>query len=235
MAKYCSNCGKELNKGQLCSCKEIEKKQISVFVNNFRTLLKGMFTYPVDTMKNFIQEHNFINALIAIGVNIVTLVILICIFLKEFASPIELFGNYSRNYFFQMETRIEIPYVRVILVTIIILAVIYALMSGIAYGISAKCFKSKTSYKKMVVWLGPTAAMMSVVYLVAAMCLLIGMPFATIVLVAGGLLNMYYMYQGLHYACNANKNYLGYILMLTILLTGFIMGYIVPRLLILHI
>ncbi len=233
MAKFCTKCGKELVDGKPCNCSKNKVTEVTnegTIVNQILNLIKGMFTAPVDTMKSFIQESNFNNALISIGISAVSAAIFICILCKEmFGALLDLIGVSDPFAFAGSSADLEIPYVKVALISILVVCAIYALMAAIAYLMSAKLFKNETSYKKMITWLGANAGLLTVVYLVATVCLLIHFQIALIVYAAGSILNLCYMYKGLQYACDTEENKLAYILMPTVLVTIFIIGFIVPK------
>ena len=228
MAKYCTKCGSELKSGICPKCKDAksnEETSISVLTSDIIGLIKGMFIKPVDTMKAFIHQRNFNQALISLGICAIAMAFLVCILLKESIN------NTIGMNVYGFHRHMNIPYIRVFLITIVMAMAFYAFLAWITYLISTKCFKSKTSYKKMIAWLGATFSIMIVVYLAASICILIHPTLAMIVFISGSLLNTYYMYQGLCYACDVDKNQLGYVLMPSILITIFVIGYVIPMLL----
>lgn len=234
MAKFCTKCGKELVDGKPCNCTENINTVVntgSSVVNDVLNLVKGMFTVPVDTMKSFIQESNFNNALISIGINAVAVAIFICILCKEMiATLFDIIGmSNPLSFYMSGSSNIEIPYVKIALISIIVAIVMQALIAGIAYLMSAKLFKNQTSYKTMITWLGANAGLSTIVYLVTAVCLLINFQIALAVFVAGSILSICYMYKGLKFACDTDENKLAYILMPALLITTFVLVYIVPK------
>ena len=223
MARFCTYCGSELKDGKCPKCSELQtKEENKSIVSDMMELIKGMFVKPVDTMKEFIQEENLNQALVSLGISATSIGLLICIFLKM--------TNFMSHVYFPGVKTYHVPYVKIMIVSIVLVSIIYLLLSAITYFISTKCFKSNTSYQKIITWLGATASLMTVVYLVSAIGMLMHTTIGTIIFVAGSLLNTYYMYKGLSYACDVNENKLGYILMPSVLSTSFIIGYILPRL-----
>ena len=49
---------------------------------------------------------------------------------------------------------------------------------------------------------------------------------------AGSLLNTYYNYKGLEFACDTDRNKLGYILMPSVLVVSVVVGYLLPKIMI---
>ena len=68
MAKFCTKCGKPLVDGKPCDCEKNENQneveQVSFNSNGLLETVKGMFTRPVSTLQEFVQDHNLVPALI---------------------------------------------------------------------------------------------------------------------------------------------------------------------------
>jgi hypothetical protein len=233
MAKFCTNCGKKLKEGEVCDCKKQSQTSSSSIVSTFVDLVKGMFVNPVDTMSSFIEEANFNTALISLGVNAVAISIFIAILCKELMETVLGLMGFSSSLYggLGLTNQIDIPYVKIILISILTVMIVYAMIAFIAYLISEKVFKSETSYKKMITWLGVTSTLLTAVVLVAAIFSLMSVKVGLVIYAAGAMLNTYYMYKGLSFACNTDENKLGYILMPAILVTAFVVGYILPKIL----
>jgi len=60
MTKYCSKCGKLLEKGAKCNCqaskKVARKETIKEFITEFLTIYKTIFTKPIDTIKTYTNK-----------------------------------------------------------------------------------------------------------------------------------------------------------------------------------
>ena len=232
MAKFCTKCGKELVDGKECSCQKNAKVEVtggSSIVNDLINLVKGMFTAPVDTMKSFINESNFNNALIALGASAVAAAIMICVLCKEMIGAILGLMDIPSSYLGLMGANIEIPYAKIAIISIVVVCATYAAIAGIAYLISAKLFKSETSYKAMLTWLGANAGLMTVVYLVTAICIFISFKLALIVYAVGSLLNTCYMYKGLKFACDTDENKLAYVYVPSVLIAAFVVGFLASK------
>lgn len=237
MAKFCTNCGNKLKEGETCSCQKQVQASNSSIVSTFMDLIKGMFAKPVDTMSSFIGEGNFNNALIALGANAVSIAILVAILCKELYTTLytSIFGfaGLSSDLLggLDLAAEVEVPYVKIVLITVLAVAVVYAMIAGIAYLMSEKLFKSNTSFKKMITWVGITSVLLTVVVLVSAIFCLMSIKVGMIIFSAGAMLNTYYMYKGLSFACDTDENKLGYILMPAILVTTFVVSEILPKIL----
>lgn len=86
MAKFCTRCGKPLEDGKPCDCKQEEtvsnqSKKVNVdtttntnannLVNDYFDIVKGMFKTPAKTIKKYAKEENFNLALISIALTAV--------------------------------------------------------------------------------------------------------------------------------------------------------------------
>lgn len=233
MAKFCTNCGNKLKEGEVCECKKQTQSSNLALLSTFVELVKGMFVKPVDTMASFIDEENFNNALIALAANAVSVALLVAVLCKElFSSIFGLMGLSSGLYGgLDFGATVEIPYFKIILITILVVAVIHVMTAGIAYLISEKIFKSNTSFKKMVTWVGITSVILTVVVLVSIIISLISVKVGMICLATGVGSMLNYMYKGLSFACDTDENKLIYILMPAILITAFVVSYILPKIL----
>ena len=64
MAKFCTKCGKPLVDGKPCDCEKNENQneveQVSFNSNGLLETVKGMFTRPVSTLQEFVQDHNLV-------------------------------------------------------------------------------------------------------------------------------------------------------------------------------
>ena len=142
MAKFCSNCGKELVDG-VCSKCGSSKKEANSFVDimkKYWELLKESVKKPFDVVKNNNSEDNFIVALISMGVTSILGGVFMCAVIKS------LFGGFGDF--------IDIPYVKVWLCGFLVFAILLAAMALVGYVIFDKCFKANTSIKKMFVLVG---------------------------------------------------------------------------------
>ena len=65
MAKFCTKCGKKLEEGKVCDCEKTTSESVKTavannnMVNDYIEVLKGMFTKPLDTMKDYAKKSKF--------------------------------------------------------------------------------------------------------------------------------------------------------------------------------
>ena len=83
MAKFCTKCGKPLVDGKPCDCEKNENQneveQVSFNSNGLLETVKGMFTRPVSTLQEFVQDHNLVPALILLGINALIVSLFVCL------------------------------------------------------------------------------------------------------------------------------------------------------------
>ena len=75
MSKFCTKCGKELKDGQTCDCQKTTKATASSSTTTVDVkescmdcvnAVKGVFTKPVETIKDFVTDNKFISGIIMI-------------------------------------------------------------------------------------------------------------------------------------------------------------------------
>ncbi len=143
MAKYCSNCGRKLNEGETCNCKLNNNSfDIKRCFGKALELFKGMFTKPVDAMKNFIKEENFALA------NVIIVIIGIISGLFAMLLTKETMGNlYGGLSSLMSGAYFEIPYFKIFIITTILVIGVYYLQALILYLVAGKIFKAEVGYK----------------------------------------------------------------------------------------
>lgn len=150
MAKYCTNCGKKLEDGEVCTCKKELSFELKESLEQVVELGKGLFLKPVDAIKKYVEHDNIILSIIIIVLGGIVAGLFALTFVKEvigialgmiFGSASSIFGS-SMN--------MNISYVPVFFITMFSVIVIYFLQAAITYVIGNKCFKIEFDYKKMV-------------------------------------------------------------------------------------
>ena len=219
--KFCRNCGKSLEGVPVSSAESM--------LRTFLEHAKGMFIKPVDTARQFIKEENYFTSLIYISFNVLILSLIVLILVKSYTGIFaEIFGIGFYDSFY---TSLELPYLRIFLITIMTGLITYASLAGFAYLISVYLFKSKTSFKKMCTWLGINSVFYTAVLIVVLVCALISMKFGLIIYLAVELLYTYNLFKNFEFSTDTDKNKLGYVLALTMLLTLLVVVLILPKVL----
>lgn len=210
MAKFCTKCGKPLVDGKPCDCEKNENQneveQVSFNANGLLETIKGMFTRPVSTLQEFVQDHNLVPALILLGINALIVSLFVCLGAKEIISAIA--GSVSS--LLLTMGGVEIPYARIFFTTLVVIIIVYAALAGLFYLIADKLFKGSSSYKKMLALLGGTSVIMSVTLLLSIVFMYVSSQVMTIIFCCGAIVQSTYMVQGFIYASDIDDDKVGY-------------------------
>ena len=147
MAKYCANCGRKLEEGEVCDCQEILTSSNIDFgesANKLINLIKGMFTSPVKAIKAFKEENNFSLACVFVVItSIITglFLILLTKVLYEEAVSTYTIGSYS------VVSSVDIPYFKVFIMGFLISIICYFVEALVLYLVNNQIFKVKFNYK----------------------------------------------------------------------------------------
>lgn len=222
-AKFCKTCGKSLKEGE-------NKNNFMKLLTDTKDVIIGMFKKPIDTMKNFIKEENYINGIIYIVINAVLFSLIMLVLSSALYEAFMYMFNSSAAYLSAFTTQIEIPYVKIFFISMIFYLLYYVVYGGTTYLMSRYAFKSDTKLKNIISWLGVNLILLSVIFIVVIICLLINLKFGIIVLSLGSILNTYYLYKSIGDATNTDENKLGYVVLTSVFVTMFIIGFILPKL-----
>lgn len=148
MAKFCTNCGKELVDGKCPNCgtkaaapsSKSSSKGFGDILKEYWELLKKSVSKPFDVVKENNSEDKFITALIAMGVTSILGGVFMCAMIKS------LLGGFS--------SLIDIPYAKVWFCGFAVFAVLLAAMALVGFVIFDKILKANVSIKKMFVLVG---------------------------------------------------------------------------------
>lgn len=216
-AKYCKNCGKKLEE------RENEfNSVISIFLNN----LKGIFLKPIDTIKNFINKNDYQNGIIYLFLNIVIFSILMLLLFNFSSNNLYSLFNYS-DYFIDFN---GMYYFRIFLLSIIIYLLTYVVFGGIYYLVNTYLFKNNTDIKKIVSWLGINSIFTTISYILFIISFIISFKLAITVLLMTIIIYAYNLFSSAKYLNKLDENKVGYVLTITIIITLFIVIYILPQL-----
>lgn len=229
MAKFCTKCGKPLEEGSVCSCAEqkvVEKKNdsqmdIKKYINLFIEVIKGMIKEPIDTIKNYSKEENFIFGVLAILLNSILFgILLYCLIVEGFNSVSLL-----------MITSSNISFIKTFLLGILFMMVFLLSLCAMIYGMEKFIFKTNVEFKKVMVMIGICSIATSITTLIAILFTFISMKFVSVILMIGVLFYVVYLCQGTMEISNIRKNMLAYVLVPSISIAFFIVTYILPKIL----
>ena len=93
--KYCSNCGKRILEGEICSCQEeviVKETIVNDSVNSLKEFLTTFFKSPSDAITNYLKKDSFNTSLFILFIFLVsTTLFSTLIFISS--STIEIFGH----------------------------------------------------------------------------------------------------------------------------------------------
>ena len=227
MAKFCTKCGSPLEDGKPCKCETVKeekvvKKSSSSFgdlLKEYLEVVKSTFTKPIDTLKENANENKFNLSLVAIAVFGILIATFVCLLMSK---TLGIFSSF-----------VEIPYLKIFLISFIIGAGTIALMALIGYLVIDKLFKGNTSIKKLFVLFGLSSTIASVALVIAVLATILelNMNIIYVIIALGSLLNLCYTVKGIEYYSKLNINVIGYAIVLTNGLTCLAVYYIAKELL----
>lgn len=241
MAKFCTKCGKELQEGVPCSCEAQSSPvgntvsqtngtvDMNWYVNSFIEIVKGIFTKPIDTIKNFAKEEYFILGMIALFINSLVTGLMGYLFLKESSQSFTSIMGLSGLSGFGMGS-IEIPFMKVFLIVTLFMVVGFLVSALMIYVMSALLFKANTSMKKCIALVGTCSVLTLITTIVAIICIYISVKLFIIVLLLAGILYLCHLYHGIQVVSDIDENKQGYTFLVSVSVATFIVVYILPKL-----
>ena len=164
------------------------------YAKNIWQILLDIWKAPADNLKSFINEKNFVNALILIGAEALLMVLFSCIILKKVYSMIMgIVGGIS--YYFYDE--VKVPYLRTIFSTLIGSALGACIFAAITMLIVKQVGKANKTFKEAVCITATKSAAFLPFLVVAIITSLFSLPLTIIVMALGGILGYFYVHTSL--------------------------------------
>ncbi|WP_167957747.1 hypothetical protein [Anaerosporobacter faecicola] len=117
------------------------------YAKNVWKMLLDMWKAPADNVKSFVDEKNFTNALILVGVQAVLSMIFSCLLLrKAYSAIMSLFGGFS----YLMSDAVKIPYAKTAFTTLIFIILFAATFAGISMIVEKQFAKVNMTFKEAV-------------------------------------------------------------------------------------
>lgn len=236
MAKFCTNCGKPLEEGKVCDCKKnAEKKEIEQSANSivedyfhtFLEIVKGIFTKPVTTIKEYSTKENFGFACIALLVNAIISGLFMYCYVKEGTNAVgSIFGYGSL-----VTANINVSFVEILLQGMLFMLVGFVVSAGMIYLLAGPLFKSNMDFKKVISLTGVCSIFTLITTLIAIIFVFISMKLATILLLVAGAFYFTYLYHGMTEISNLDKNKMAYVYVPALSVAAFVVVYILPKIL----
>ncbi len=243
MAKFCTKCGKKLEEGKKCECenkkeKGIEKQENTSTTSNFDIqscfdsyveILKNIFTKPVDTIKKFATEDNFILGLIALFINSLVTGGLVYFIAKESIGAITAGMGYSSLLF--GIGAFEIPFLKVVLYGTVFMVVHFLMTALMLFVIVNSILKDNLTFKKATSLVGVCSIFTTVTTLVAILLTFVSMQLSIYFILIAVVIYSMHLYQGIIELTNIDKNKLAYVFTGTVAVSLFVVFYILPKIL----
>ena len=164
------------------------------YAKNIWQILLDIWKAPADNLKSFVNEKNFVNALILIGAEALLMVLFSCIILKKVYSMIMgIVGGIS--YYFYDE--VKVPYLRTIFSTLIGTALGACIFAAITMLIVKQVGKANKTFKETICITATKSAAFLPFLVVAIITSLFSLPLTIIVMALGGILGYFYVHTSL--------------------------------------
>ena len=159
MAKFCTKCGRELKEGEKCSCSEGKTTKTTAsnkgYFSDVLSILKGMFTKPVSTLKEYSTDNNLVIALILMGVCVLFgSLFVFCLLNKMFTTVSLLGGGLSTMSGLGGLGSYSLPFASIFFKSFLYILLYYGILLGMILLMAKVVFKSKVTFKKVVIVLG---------------------------------------------------------------------------------
>ena len=195
-------------------------------LNDCLAVIKGFFKKPVTTIEANADDSKFTNALALAGVFAASVMAFVLVVLGDLYSTLEktmTMGGLVEA------PELEVPYIKVGLITFITVAGALALMALLAWLILAKLFKVNTTYKKVFGIYAVSSIISAAAALVATVCTFIDYRIAFIVLALGFALNTHYVSVTIKAAGQADENKLGYVVVIAQYVAIFVVAFLLYK------
>lgn len=208
MAKFCTNCGKKLNDGEVCDCTKDNEIMNNEIVQKVISVFKGMIYTPIDTMKDFIKKSNFVVGMVFAGILSIIAALFAMACLKNGATVSGYYNLYGI-------ARVEIPYAKTFFTTLVVVFAVSFVYSAILYVVNTQLFKRECDFKEVYTMFGVSSTVFSMFLALAIILLFVNMVVGVVVASFGTLLFNVYCYHGLKFLGSKDENKYGYIYLTT--------------------
>ena len=200
------------------------------YAKNVWQILLNIWKAPADTLKNFVNEKNFVNALILIGAEAILMILFSCVILKKVYSMfMGMFGDIS--YYFVDE--VKVPYLSTIFSSLIGTAIGACIFAAITMLIVKQFGKANKTFKEAICITAAKSAALLPFIVVAIITSLFSLPLTIIVIALGGLLGYFYVHTALNDGSiqDANKRvYTSFLIFAIYFIVSLILAYLYIKL-----
>lgn len=232
MAKFCTNCGKQLEAGKACSCKEkkgtktktVSGGNVRDDINLYMEVAKDIFRKPVDVVKKHSKGENIIFSLIAIAINSLLFGLLLYCIAKEGSSLLGIGGSFFGY-------TLEIPFLKTVLQGFMYAVVASIVMIGSIYVLAGMVLKANADFRKIAVLVGICSVATSIGFVLTIIFTFLSMNVALVLLFITMLFHLVYLFQGISETIKLDENKLAYAFVPAVFATVFVLIYVLPKLL----
>ena len=215
MAKFCTNCGKKLKEGEVCNC---AKKNVSTntsttdingYLNKIWDVMQKMFKAPIDCVKEYTKEDNFIVSIILVIVSGISFGLFSLALIKNvYANVMDSMG-YGLGSFMSMQTP-EIPYFKCFLIVSLLSIGMYFLEALVLWLVCDKGFKVNIDYKKSLNVIAPISIYMTLASLLSIIGVYLAFWIVLILILVAGILRITTLTLSLKESVKVDQNKIGY-------------------------
>lgn len=194
--------------------------------NECLAIVTGFLKKPVTTIQENANENKFTHALVIAGVFAASVMAFVLVVLGDIYGALE--KTMSMGGLVEVP-KLEVPYIKVGLITFIAVAGALALMALLAWLIMNKLFKVNTTYKKVLGIYAISSIIAAVASLAAIICKFIDYRLAFVVLALGFALNTHYVSATMRFAGQADENKLGYVVVIAQYVAIFVVTFLIYK------
>ena len=194
--------------------------------NECLAIVTGFLKKPVTTVQENANENKFTHALIIAGVFAASVMAFVLVVLGDIYAALE--KTMTMGGLVEVP-ELEVPYIKVGLITFIAVAGALALMALIAWLIMSKLFKVNTTYKKVLGIYSISSIIAAVASLAAIICKFIDYRLAFVVLALGFALNTHYVSVTMRTAGQTDENKLGYVVVIAQYVSIFVVAFLLYK------
>ena len=235
MAKFCTKCGKKLEEGEKCTCSQnvstttanAGSVDFNQLFNDYVNIIKGIFTRPSDTIKEYAKGGKFLLGIIALVINCLVSGLFFYFFMdKAFGGLMGMFGGYGS---LMSSAGMSLPFGRIFFMGLLCMVFWFAVCTLVLFVIANPILKDKIDIKASFALVGVCSIFTTLTTVVALIFTFVSVKFALIILLLGAIFYLTHLYQGLSDITSVNKNKLVYVFVPAVALATFVMIELVPK------
>ena len=235
MAKFCTKCGKKLEEGEVCTCSQNTVKtnttaagsiDVNQGFNDYLNIIKGIFTRPSDTIKEYAKGDKFLLGIVAIIINCLVSGLFFYFFIDNAMKSVGgMFGMGS----LMGIGGYSLPFGRIFFMGLLFMVFWFAVCALVLFVIANPILKDKMDIKTSFALVGVCSIFTTLTTVAALILTFLSVKFAIIVLLLGAIFYLTHLYQGLSDITNINKNKLVYTFVPAVAVATFVMIELVPK------